>query len=447
MYKFKSVFDLESVFIEKLSEKYKLNERDLKKAFLKFDYDGNGLLDLDELGNAVRHFVQGVNASQVEELMQAYDQNGDGKISYEELLYNLSTRAATKSLREANRRESRDSKSSREPPTQYRIRKDIVQDNDDMDDVDMESEEYEAVIEPRGTKSSQGWNRRGSTGSDVSESVVDPTDTNALEAKAKIFFQSLRQNLTQRVSASVNRTRLNRYDSDETEYGTSLSGLGKSSGPKSHLLLPHSEYIEKEAKTILQKAFSEYVVESRGSRMGPKGTILTVEYSEFCKVLSKFKVVGSRGLSSSVMEYIFSLCMVEEDSHVSLNSSQNNRVFHRTEKPSYPVADVNAFLKLVFGGDENERSYVEQLNAGRKTVGVGPFPVSSGTVPVISVPSDGSTGKTLTKEVSSSVAATIASIPLRVISHKTKTSLSAPASFSSDWLKRSAQMPSCECIP
>ena len=45
MFRFKSVQELESVFVDKLLEKYKLNERDIKRAFARFDTDGNGLLE------------------------------------------------------------------------------------------------------------------------------------------------------------------------------------------------------------------------------------------------------------------------------------------------------------------------------------------------------------------------------------------------------------------
>ena len=41
--------ELEHLFINKLQQKYKLNERDLKKAFSRFDNNNNGLLDLEEL--------------------------------------------------------------------------------------------------------------------------------------------------------------------------------------------------------------------------------------------------------------------------------------------------------------------------------------------------------------------------------------------------------------
>lgn len=96
---FDNIYELESLFVEKLSEKYSLNKKDLKKAFMRFDHDGNGLLDLSELGAAIRVFVNGVNDNQVEQLMSAYDMNGDGKVSYEELLHYLTTREATRAAK------------------------------------------------------------------------------------------------------------------------------------------------------------------------------------------------------------------------------------------------------------------------------------------------------------------------------------------------------------
>ena len=89
-----SLTELETLFIDKLQEKYKLNKKDLKRAFSKFDKDNNGLLDLYELTKGIQLFLNGVKESQVQQLVQKYDKNGDGKISYDEFLYFLTTRSA-----------------------------------------------------------------------------------------------------------------------------------------------------------------------------------------------------------------------------------------------------------------------------------------------------------------------------------------------------------------
>lgn len=53
--------DLENLFIEKLTDKFKLTERDIGRAFKKYDLDSSGHLDLDELTKAIHMFVPGCN--------------------------------------------------------------------------------------------------------------------------------------------------------------------------------------------------------------------------------------------------------------------------------------------------------------------------------------------------------------------------------------------------
>lgn len=81
--------ELEVLFIEKLQLKYSLTERDLKKAFSRFDKDADGLLDMSEIGSAVRLMLNGVTDMQIRTLVERFDVNGDGKISYEEFLHYL----------------------------------------------------------------------------------------------------------------------------------------------------------------------------------------------------------------------------------------------------------------------------------------------------------------------------------------------------------------------
>jgi Ca2+-binding EF-hand superfamily protein len=45
-----SISEIENLFINKFLEKYQLTERDIQRAFKKYDMDGSGKLSLHELG-------------------------------------------------------------------------------------------------------------------------------------------------------------------------------------------------------------------------------------------------------------------------------------------------------------------------------------------------------------------------------------------------------------
>jgi Ca2+-binding EF-hand superfamily protein len=81
-----SSLKLQKLLIQKLSEKYSLNLRDLKKAFSNFDKDQNGLLDLTEVERGIQQYLAGVSSEAISELVALYDVNGDGSISYDEFL-------------------------------------------------------------------------------------------------------------------------------------------------------------------------------------------------------------------------------------------------------------------------------------------------------------------------------------------------------------------------
>ena len=91
----KSNYALESLFLEKFQEKYKLSERDIKRAFSHFDVDKNGLLSIEEIGKLFAHFLNGVRDSDIQALVQCYDVNGDGSIALEEFFAFLTSRSAT----------------------------------------------------------------------------------------------------------------------------------------------------------------------------------------------------------------------------------------------------------------------------------------------------------------------------------------------------------------
>jgi Ca2+-binding EF-hand superfamily protein len=49
---------LEQLFVDKLTEKYRLTERDIKRAFCKFDTDNSGYLNIDELTTAIHQVIE-----------------------------------------------------------------------------------------------------------------------------------------------------------------------------------------------------------------------------------------------------------------------------------------------------------------------------------------------------------------------------------------------------
>ena len=104
---------LEKMFISKLTEKYRLIDRDLKKgcicfysytrtkhshththtscatsmiyaAFGQFDTDRSGLLETKELVAAIKSYLNGVDDMKIRHLCRKFDPYGEGRVSYHE---------------------------------------------------------------------------------------------------------------------------------------------------------------------------------------------------------------------------------------------------------------------------------------------------------------------------------------------------------------------------
>merc|ERR1712032_188022 len=60
------------------------DDRRLTEAFGIFDQDGNGFIDIDELGHIMNKLGQSLNIEQVKDMIKCADLNLDGKISFEE---------------------------------------------------------------------------------------------------------------------------------------------------------------------------------------------------------------------------------------------------------------------------------------------------------------------------------------------------------------------------
>ena len=58
---------------------------DIRRKFMEFDQDGNGVVTLDEAHEILSRELA-FSPAQTEELVKRYDKNGDGQLSYEEFV-------------------------------------------------------------------------------------------------------------------------------------------------------------------------------------------------------------------------------------------------------------------------------------------------------------------------------------------------------------------------
>jgi hypothetical protein len=291
-----TLVDLETLFIEKLQEKYKLNKKDLKRAFSKFDKDGNGLLDLYELTKGVQLFLNGVKESQVQQLVMKYDKNGDGKISYDEFLYFLTNRTAISDEGEDySEQSSRPSsagynygRGAGRPAAQGRyggrgapsVDDDLERMTDDFDASELgygEANQPMAAYPSRGrpARGSQSsvadYSDRGSSrGSEVASiasstptasdapSTLNPNNVRDLEYRAKIFMDNIRSYLVKQAAAMRMAGKLQRSTS----------------------MMPAAEMHESVARELMVKAFQPYTGQGDGKA---RALMSGVELPEFAK--------------------------------------------------------------------------------------------------------------------------------------------------------------------
>lgn len=71
---------------KRILEDYDNNDRELEMAFRVFDRDKNGTLDANELKNALMNFGERMDEQEAKELVQLFDLDGDGTISYREFI-------------------------------------------------------------------------------------------------------------------------------------------------------------------------------------------------------------------------------------------------------------------------------------------------------------------------------------------------------------------------
>lgn len=205
----KTPYELETLFIEKLTEKYKLTERDIKRAFAQYDKDGNGLLDLSEITGAIQLYLNGVSRPDIQQFVKHYDTNGDGLISFEEFFVFLTKRTAVpKTVPKPSRRHEVDEVPVA-PQADHRRRKEA--DKPRRSHGEQMRNHWELnpdVAPPKPVGVINAWEETaygskpvpcrsartaGRTPSEMSErSAFDPTDEHAVVILARRFVQNVR---------------------------------------------------------------------------------------------------------------------------------------------------------------------------------------------------------------------------------------------------------------
>ena len=248
--------EIETLFVQKLSEKFKLTERDIQRAFKRFDTDGSGFLSTHELCKAIGIFVPGVPEQQVSELAQRYDVDGDGQISLEEFTQLLMSRSSP----------NPNDWLTIDYLTSQRANDDSRYDEEQENNQNMTSEMVEEEDEQQPTA----------------------------EYKAKIFMQNVRAMLSKRAMDIRSSNKL----PSSTRLGQHTSSL-----------------IETIARDILTRAFQPYcnrLAVKSGSRGGGGGGggggVLRVDFDGFSNVMKKFVFSGAPLVTNDTLMSLFLSC-------------------------------------------------------------------------------------------------------------------------------------------
>lgn len=425
---------LETLFIDKLQEKYKLTERDLKRAFAFYDTDKNGILDVAELLACISTYLNGVSRQEVQSLVDCYDVNGDGKISYEEFYEMLTTRSATENAQTGNGSNNNQKSRGAPAPSRGGSRSNNVPDHYSVDDMSLDSARF------RGDNFSNNYNdgyRRSQqqqqlervkqyedtqydrhrvpdnnsrymppappSQSDLS-SVVDLNNEAELSARATSYLSNLKIMLTTQANAAKARIRTaDRLSMHQTELVATIS------------------------KDIIYKAFQPFIHEgsfdsmSGGRRYGrpPMG----VSMAEFIKVLRQFTKTGASVINVDVAKHVWAMCM----EYSSSGSSE--------------LLEPDALFHLLFHKDPNN-------NGGPSNNHI----VRGGILPLDSVQATHpeTVGDSFKSGLIQQQALMLPPPPpgsfKKIIAHPTRTLLTVPANFEPDLVNASARLPKYECV-
>jgi hypothetical protein len=381
---------VEDLFLEKLSEKYRLTERDIKRAFAKFDTDNSGFLSVDELSAAISQFLNGVGRDAVAKLVQYYDVDGDGTISISEFAkFVLSRSGNDKSRLEAfealmaPRPSSAPRTSSAEPSVRRRKYSDIRSPAADrgmgFNAATAEESELELqVLEEE----------LGHAALDESDNVIFGSDDQDAAYEAKVFLQNLRSYLIRTVADM----RKKRQVSGSNQVRTQIL--------KEDLLgLSTTQFFSTQARKILLSAFAPHLKAATGN---------VVNFNSFARVLLKFVYPGADDPSREAVEHIFQLCLVED-----------------LPRSSEPMANPSKLVDLMFekGTAVSRFGFVTDAKSSvetrRDTVGKGPFERTVSIEDKVHMPL----------------------VPQRFVIKKSRTSLATPSNFDYSMVERSSKLP------
>lgn len=284
-----SIGEVEELFVRKFQDKYSLTARDIAKAFKRFDKDGSGNLDLQELAGAIKLFCNGVDMSLVLQLVQHYDVDGDGQISLEEF-------------------------------TSFLLSRNSLDKKDWITVDNIISTRKKVSDRPTSSSSSSSSSQADENASTMSEiSVVScypaAVSERSVEYKAKMFLQQVRGNLLKR-SADIRSNGTVSLPQRLTQHSSSL--------------------IESFARKTLSQSFQPYM-QAKGSTK--------VDFPSFCRVMSRYTQPGCPPPTEEILRFIFNWCDSLEKASSSASTTNSSS--------STPKIDPDYLIDVIFHKEQD----------------------------------------------------------------------------------------------
>ncbi len=396
-----TLLQLQKMLVLKMQEKYPMNIRGLKAAFSVYDLDGNGLLDLQEMQKGIGMFLNGVKEEDVKSLVEAYDVNGDGKLSYEELLGLLQNSRWLEKVNQPSSKLNKESlnknakASNASLPAAQKKRSGIQDLNVEYDIYGNDIREARANAAARFppppapvvASGSRGAPRRASSdqvssvwsfnedAQSIQESAIDLSNPEELESRARAYLNSLRAFLN--------------------EQALQLRKQGKAGDLRERLIHSGSDLLADASRALLKKAFQPFTGADDG-RTRSMNSNKYLDFPEFTKALRSFRIPGisgNAGLRVEVLRFLYSLCHPDDSAELGADPDILASLLFGAEQPSArelvtasmlqgknKAAGVRTTSSEAAAGilQLNGLSMVERAEQGKQLVGKGPVKQASG---------------------------------------------------------------------